>query len=533
MLIMQGSKQEIANQIPNQRAFMMGNGSPVLPDQSYYFCDTIISALMNAQILGHWEFFAGFAACFDAMARGTIDLENPIWTAKQAWDDVNNITANAYGDAQWSDSDPVLTTYEVEVSAGDVVEIMVMTYDPENPWAPPAGSVEWTLSTKEAVPPLVITQQPVDSNSIIGGKAEFSVVAEGEGLTYQWYVNKNDGAGFVKATYTGNKTAALSIPVYESRIGWTVYCVITDAEGNTLTTDTVTLTLKPADIDLTYQTSGTQYVVVDKVATFVVTATSSIGEITYQWQISSDGGATWSGTTWNGYNTRRLYVNAYDSRDGWMVRCIMTDAEGARLISEPATLAIKENPLYVVTQAENAEVVLDTTVYFNFEVGGNVGDVSYTWFISGDDGVTWAKTGLTGFNTTQLRVNAYNSRNGKMFKCIAIDSEGNKLESAAVKLTLKANPITIVKKPTSATVSAGETAYFTFQVENFVGEVSYQWYYRKSADGSWSATGMTGAKTDTLEVAATAARNGYQYYCMATDTAGNKMKSNAVTLTVE
>ena len=89
---MQESKQTEASQIPSRRIFMMGDGKPVLPDWSHEFCDAIINGCLNAEIVDHWEFFAGFAACFDAMARGTIDLENPIGTAKQAWDDVNNIT---------------------------------------------------------------------------------------------------------------------------------------------------------------------------------------------------------------------------------------------------------------------------------------------------------------------------------------------------------------------------------------------------------------------------------------------------------
>ena len=78
--------------IANRRIFMMGNGKPVLPDWSYEFCDTIINGCMSAEIVGHCEFSLGFAACFDAMARGTIDLEDPIGTVRQAWADVNNIT---------------------------------------------------------------------------------------------------------------------------------------------------------------------------------------------------------------------------------------------------------------------------------------------------------------------------------------------------------------------------------------------------------------------------------------------------------
>ncbi len=63
---------------------------------------------------------------------------------------INNLTSGVYGDAQWSDSDPVMDTYEVEVAAGDEVQIIINTYDAMSPWAAPEGAVEWSLTFEAA-----------------------------------------------------------------------------------------------------------------------------------------------------------------------------------------------------------------------------------------------------------------------------------------------------------------------------------------------------------------------------------------------
>lgn len=59
---------------------------------------------------------------------------------------INNLTTYAYGDSQWSDSDPVVNPTVLFVNEGDVLEILVNTYDPENMWSAPAGDVEFNAA---------------------------------------------------------------------------------------------------------------------------------------------------------------------------------------------------------------------------------------------------------------------------------------------------------------------------------------------------------------------------------------------------
>ena len=63
---------------------------------------------------------------------------------------INNLTSFAYGDTQWSDSDPVVNPAVISVMAGDEIELVVNTYDPENMWSNPAGTLVVTAAFEVA-----------------------------------------------------------------------------------------------------------------------------------------------------------------------------------------------------------------------------------------------------------------------------------------------------------------------------------------------------------------------------------------------
>ena len=90
------------------------------------------------------------------------------WTASEdgtliitmPWSDwtytINNMTAGAYGDTQWSDSDPVVNPAYVKVVAGDEIQVIVNSYDPTNPWGNPAADITFTAEFNNANNPAAI-----------------------------------------------------------------------------------------------------------------------------------------------------------------------------------------------------------------------------------------------------------------------------------------------------------------------------------------------------------------------------------------
>ena len=107
----------------------------------------------------------------------------------------------------------------------------------------------------------------------------------------------------------------------------------------------------------------------------------------------------------------------------------------------------------------------------------------------------------------------------------AEESEGDIVlvgENAAAK------PV-VTTQPKSVTAAVGTTAKFTVKA---TGAETYQWYWRKSASGTWSKSTLSGSTTATLSVKATAARDGYQYRCRVSNAAGY-VYTSAAALTVQ
>ena len=59
---------------------------------------------------------------------------------------INNMTTYVFGDNQWSDSDPAMQKYILFVNEGDVLQIIVNTYDPANFWTPPTDIIEFNAT---------------------------------------------------------------------------------------------------------------------------------------------------------------------------------------------------------------------------------------------------------------------------------------------------------------------------------------------------------------------------------------------------
>ena len=87
-----------------------------------------------------------------------------------------------------------------------------------------------------------ITQQPAGAFGAVNDTVKFTVKATGNGLTYQWYYKKSGESAF---TLWNKRTAATaSTVVYKSWNGAQFYCVVKDANGSSVKTNTVTLTVK-------------------------------------------------------------------------------------------------------------------------------------------------------------------------------------------------------------------------------------------------------------------------------------------------
>lgn len=140
----------VETEMSETAAFMLNAGTYELvlstPEGTYNNPAQLVIGENTATVAaGSW---GGYMYTWTAEEAGTLSLTMP---SDQGWFYViNNTTTGAYGDGQWSDSDPVVNPGTIEVAAGDVLSIEVNTYDPADPWTNPGGTVTFTAAFEVA-----------------------------------------------------------------------------------------------------------------------------------------------------------------------------------------------------------------------------------------------------------------------------------------------------------------------------------------------------------------------------------------------
>lgn len=98
-------------------------------------------------------------------------------------------------------------------------------------------TVSETEEDQEENAVLKILEQPTDQSGAAGETAVFTVKAQGVGLTYQWYYRTGSASDWYQSTFAGYDTDTQPVEIQSWRNGHQYRCVITDAYGNTVTSD--------------------------------------------------------------------------------------------------------------------------------------------------------------------------------------------------------------------------------------------------------------------------------------------------------
>ena len=114
-----------------------------------------------------------------------------------------------------------------------------LSYGPINSGSGYQGVCYILMKRDPVLPTLRIVKQPQSVVAADGETVNVTVEAVGEGLKYQWWF-KSSTAGWQTSS---QMTPTYSTQMNSSRNGYQLYCVITDKNGNTVTTDTVTITM--------------------------------------------------------------------------------------------------------------------------------------------------------------------------------------------------------------------------------------------------------------------------------------------------
>ncbi|MBR5348038.1 MAG: hypothetical protein IK125_02270 [Lachnospiraceae bacterium] len=274
-----------------------------------------------------------------------------------------------------------------------------------------------------------ITAQPKNTFAVAGSTAQFTVAATGTGrLTYQWQSRKYSTGTWVNSGQTGAKTNTLSVATTKGLNGWQFRCVVTDANGQKTYSQSATLGITPCIKTQPKNTSATPGAAVK----FTVAATGQ-GTLTYQWQSRKDANSAWANSGQSGAKTAALSLTATEGLNGWQFRCIVTDGNGRKEISDPATLSIVK----ITTQPKSTSVKAGTTAKFTVTATSGTGKLTYQWQSRKNSSSAWANSGQSGAKTKTLSVATTKGLNGWQFRCIITDANGKQLITNTVTLTVK------------------------------------------------------------------------------------------------
>lgn len=260
-------------------------------------------------------------------------------------------------------------------------------------------------------------------------------------------------------------------------------------------------------------------------ATLSITASGP--DLSYQWQVSSDGGTTWTnvvGATQASYTTPPTTLADSGKRYRVVVSAagISVNSSAVQLTVTAAVVA----PTLAVQPAAQTATAPDAAT-FSVTVSGTT--PSYQWQRSTDGGTTWtniagatAVTYSTGATTTAM--------NGERYRVVVSNSVGT-VTSDAVVLTVNPTPVAaaIGTQPTAQSATAGNAAAFTVAVSG-TPTPTVQW--QRSTDGGATWSNIAGATDTTYNTGTlTLSQNGERYRVIASNASGSAT-SDAVMLTV-
>ena len=366
-----------------------------------------------------------------------------------------------------------------------------------------SGEVDTNTVTLTVNSKPVITTQPTNKTVDAGSTASFKVTATGA-TSYQWYYRTSSTGSWTAVAASSGKTATYSLTAEARHNGYQYRCKVTNTVGSVYS-NTVTLTVNSKPVITTQPTNVT--VTAGQTATFKVTAA---GATSYQWYVSKDKGATWTEILNN--STSATYALATQAKhNGYRYYCKVTNAAGS-VYSNTVTLTVNSKPV-ITTQPTNVTVTAGQTATFKVTA---TGATSYQWYYRTSSSGSWTTVAASSGKTSTYSLTAETRHNGYQYYCKVTNAAGSVI-SNTVTLTVSGKP-QITEQPTSWSVTAGSTA--TFKV-TATGATSYQWYYRTSSTGSWTAVAAASGKTSTYKLTAAARHDGYQYRCKVSNENGD------------
>ena len=226
---------------------------------------------------------------------------------------------------------------------------------------------------------------PTSLSGCSGTAMSLIVVASGSNLRYQWFRSGSPISGATGSIlqFTADNNSFTN--------GTTVYCQVSGSCGNPVNSNTTTLSITPRT--QTSDPASTTTVCDGGTTTISVNGTGA--GLSYQWQVSRNGGGTYTNISnisivntvnYSGATTNTLQLTGTRSNlNGALYRCVVSGSCGSSVTSNSSTLVVNSHPA-ITTQPRNLTVCDGNSATFTVSATGT--SLQYTWQSAGTSTAT-------------------------------------------------------------------------------------------------------------------------------------------------
>ena len=357
-----------------------------------------------------------------------------------------------------------------------------------------------------------ITAQPESVTVPAGTQVSFSVAAEGSGLSYRWQKSRDGGASWGDCVSAGAKEAVFS--ANEAFHGWMYRCVVSDSSVS-VTSEAAKLTIDNRPM-LTAQPVSVLTAAGLPVAFTVAAAGSGLS---YQWQKSRDGGATWGDCASANAGRAVFSFQAEVLYNGWMYRCRVSNPYGS-VTSEAVTLTVGGWP-GIAAQPQDVTAHAGTPVSFSVAAVGS--GLHFQWQKSRDGGSVWGDCSSAGARQATFSFSASETFHGWMYRCVVSNDAGSAVSEPA-RLTIDFRP-RITAQPQDVSAVRGAGASFSVSAEG--GNLQYQWQKSTNGGATWGNCSSVGADSPVFSFQAAMLFDGWMYRCVVSNAHGSVVSQPA------
>jgi Peptidase A4 family/Immunoglobulin I-set domain len=364
-----------------------------------------------------------------------------------------------------------------------------------------------------------VVLEPASQSVAEGASVTFTALGSGAPApAVQWQVSADGGASW--ANLAGATGTSYTFLAGAAENGYEYRAVFANAAG-TATSAAATLgvqmpisvvaaTTAPA---ITTQPSD-QTVAQGATATFTAAA-SGYPAPTVQWQVSTDGGASWSALP--GAPAASFSFTASSSESGYRYRALFSNSAGTATTA-PATLTVlppSQAPA-ITLQPVDQGVAAGASATFVASASGSPSP-TVQWQTSTDGGASWQD--VAGATSPSYGFVATIGETGSEFRAVFTNASGSATTTAAT-LTVTPSPAApaITLQPASQSVLGGSTVSFSAAAS---GNPTPTVQWQLSTDGGATWSNVAGATSSVYGQVAQLGENGYQYRAVFANTLGS------------